>query len=177
MGLDKMITNTANNEQNSWHLPLLYGQIDPKYRYVDYQNWLNGRYHWNPKSDSVTPGSGNEFDYLMRQRHDLIDSKIHLLQEELHQRYRLKDENIYRINLDQCAFKTLIYALGEEIFDRRRIELERKIIDLEQEKRREETSYFRDVLFIRKEFRDSLIEKLEEQQKETLFVDQEEVLP
>jgi len=55
--------------------------------------------------------------------------------------------------------------------DRRRIELEEKILDLEQEKRREKAGYFRDVLFLRKELRESLIEKLEEEQKARFFAD------
>ena len=54
--------------------------------------------------------------------------------------------------------------MGEEFFDKKRMDLEQKILDLEQEKRREEASFFRDISFLNKELRDTLIEKLEEKQ-------------
>ena len=52
-----------------------------------------------------------------------------------------------------------------------RIELERKIIDLEQDKRMEQTSYFRDIMFLKKDLREALIEKLEENQKTEMLLD------
>jgi len=67
--------------------------------------------------------------------------------------------------------------MGEEIFDKIRMDLERKILDLEQEKRREETTFFRDISFLNKDLRDSLIEKLEENQKASLMLNQGEELP
>ena len=56
------------------------------------------------------------------------------------------------------------------------MDVERKIIDLEQEKRREQTDYFRDILFLKKELRETLIEKLEEQQRLALLAEGEEEL-
>ena len=47
----------------------------------------------------------------------------------------------------------------------------------EEEKRKEQTAYFRDILFLRKELRESLIDKLEERQKTDLLLDQKEELP
>jgi hypothetical protein len=61
--------------------------------------------------------------------------------------------------------------LNETVWDRNRIDIERKIIDLDQEKRMEQTSYFRDILFLRKELRDAFIEKLEENQKTEMLLD------
>jgi hypothetical protein len=70
----------------------------------------------------------------------------------------------------------MIYARGDHLWDRNRLELEHKIIDLEQDKRREASNYFRDISFIRKELRESLIEKKEEEQKADLLMNQQEEL-
>jgi hypothetical protein len=66
--------------------------------------------------------------------------------------------------------------MNDNIWDKNRVELERKIIDLEQEKRKEEANCFKDTLFIQKDLRQSLVEKLEEQQKANLFLNQPEEL-
>jgi len=60
------------------------------------------------------------------------------------------------------------------MWDKKRMDVERKIIDLEQEKRREQTDYFRDILFLKKELRETLIEKLEEKQRLALLAEGEE---
>ena len=99
-----------------------------------------------------------------------------MLLSELSQRHTIKEDNLNHINLDQCSFKNLIFDMGD-VWDKRRTEFERKIIDLEQEKRREMTSYFKDIVFLRKELRESLIEKLEDEQKAGLLTDQKEELP
>jgi len=96
---------------------------------------------------------------------------------EINQRRIMKDENLHQIDLDQCACINLIYHIGKEYKDRRRVDIEKKIIDLEQDKRRERASYFKDILFLRKELRESLIEKLEEDQKLSLFANNPEELP
>jgi hypothetical protein len=70
----------------------------------------------------------------------------------------------------------MIYERGDHLWDKNRLELEHKIIDLEQDKRREESNYFRDISFIQKELRESLIEKKEEEQKANLLLNQPEEL-
>jgi len=107
----------------------------------------------------------------MFQKQEIIDSRIHMLVSEIYQRHTLQNDNLYRISLDQCACRNLIFDMGDHVWDKRRLDFERKIIDLEQEKRRELTSYFKAVLFLRKELRETLIEKLEEKQKGDLFKD------
>lgn len=113
----------------------------------------------------------------MNQRRDVIHSKIKMLISEIYNRYELKKENIYQIDLDQCACRNLIYLMGDVYLDRRRIDLERKIIDLGQEKRSEQAGCFKDILFLKKELRESLIEKLEEEQKSDFFTNKAEELP
>ena len=151
-----------------------YVPIDPKYMYY---NMANGRYTWN---NSIYDTNNQPADYglehLMGQRQDLIFSKIDMLYSEIYERHMIKETNLYRINLDQCCFKNMIYAIGDHLWDRNRVELERRIVDLEQDKRREASNYFRDISFIRKELRESLIEKKEEEQKANLLMNQQEEL-
>jgi hypothetical protein len=59
---------------------------------------------------------------------------------------------------------------GEDLWDRYRFKLEQSILDLEGEKRKEESAYFRDVFFLKKELRELLIESLEERQKAGMLI-------
>jgi hypothetical protein len=124
--------------------------------------------------DGQAPGYGLE--RLMSQRREILHAKTEMLNSEIYQRRRLKEVNLYRICLDQCSCRTVIYEIGDHLWDNKRMALEQKIIDLEEEKRREETTYFRDIQFLRKELRESLIEKMEDQQKAELLTDHEEEL-
>jgi hypothetical protein len=168
--------STTNNGYEIPSLHVLYPQLDPNYCYPGYKHPNVNRYRGNPLSaESTDQPSGFGLEQFMCQRKELIDSKIQMVFSEINQRYQLKEENLYQINLDQCSCRTFAYMLGDHVWDRRKIDLERKIIDLEQEKRREKTNFFRDILFLRKELRESMIEKLEEEQKSRLLTSQEEV--
>ena len=130
-------------------------------------------YHRSPKPTS--DATGLSLDSLLEQKQEVIDSKIRMVLTEIDQRRVMKDYHIYRIDLDQCTCRNLIYFLDKHYQDRRRVDIEKKIIDLEQEKRRERSAYFRDILFLRKELRESFVEKLEEEQKAEMFMSPTEV--
>jgi len=155
-----------------------YMPMDPKYFYKYIDSPMKGSYIV-PNSYIFTPDSdsGSGLDMLLGQRKQIVESKIQMLDAEMHQRYRLKNDNLYKIDLDMCLCRYLIYRVGDVYMDKRRIDLERQILGLQQEKRREKALYFRDVSFLRKELRESLIEKLEEEQKTNLFMNQTEELP
>jgi hypothetical protein len=171
--LESTTTEKSFNSPNNIEL---YIPIDPKYMYHT-KNMANGRYTWNnPTYGTNTQPTDYGLEHLMFQRQDLIFSKIHMLYSEIYERRRIKESNLYQINLDQCCFKNMIYERGDHLWDKNRLELEHKIIDLEQDKRREASNYFRDISFIRKELRESLIEKKEEEQKANLLFNQQEEL-
>ena len=111
---------------------------------------------------------------LMLNRGEVIDSHLRMLISDIYQRHKLQENNLYHIDLDQCACKTLIYRMPPSMWDKKRMDVERKFIDLEQDKRREQTDYFRDILFIKKELRETLIEKLEEKQRLALLAEEAE---
>jgi len=159
-----------NKDQGNTYKPLSYVHMYPQYFYPERYTagvGYNRSYLLESPEKSFFGGG---LDDLMLKRSKIIDSKIHLLLSDIYQRREFQKEHIYRIYLDQCNCRNLIFQLDEEIWDRKRMDIERKIIDLEQEKRMEQTSYFRDILFLKKDLREALIEKLEEKQKTDMLL-------
>lgn len=115
------------------------------------------------------PGAFDLTD-LIQQKSQLVDSKIQMIVTDIYQRYRLKNDNLYRIYLDQCACRNLAHHLDETLWDRQRLDLEKKMIDLERDLRQEKLWYFRDILFLKKELRESCIERMEEQNKTKMIL-------
>jgi hypothetical protein len=176
MELTHLKLSKTEKDFNNQNAMRLYVPMDPKYMYPA-ENRINGRYTWSNSSyDTNNQPADYGLEHLMLQRQDLIFSKIDMLYSEIYDRRKIKETNLYRINLDQCCFKNMIYARGDHLWDKNRLDLEHNIIGLEQDKRREESNYFRDISFIRKELRQSLIEKKEEEQKANLFMNQQEEL-
>ena len=173
-----MIINTITTDYENRHAGLTYTPVENPIKY-----FYPMRYGYNKTAlmyslslpyykKTLTSSAGLED--LLGQRQDVIDAKIRMILKEIDQRRTLKDDNLYKICLDQCTCKTLIHQLGVHYIDKRWVDLEKKTIDLEQEKRKEITSYFRDILFLRKELRESVIENLEETQKLDIFMNKPE---
>ena len=173
-----MILNTTDKEQFGQNIPYLSIPMDPKYMYSGEKKRVNDTYisDNSTKTDSASQGEFG-LEQLMQQKQETILSKIGMLNTDIWQRYKLKDDNLYMIDRDQCTCKNLINALGDHFYDPKRLEMERKILDLEQEKRREMAGCFRDILFLKKDLRESEIERLEEDQKMCFFTNKEEALP
>jgi len=168
--LIRLILNTTGKDHEGYRSPFSYIPMDPKYIYTETYGNKN-RYEVGLPSYSQNDQSlGTTIEDLLMKRNEIIDSKIGMLFSEIYSRHRIKEDNLYRIDLDQCAFRNLVFETGEHMWDRQRIELESNIIDLEEQKRRERVNYFKDILFLKKELRESLIEKLEEEQKTGLLM-------
>jgi hypothetical protein len=173
-----MILNTTSNYHKDKNLPNLYIPFDPKYLYCENKTAMNNENYQNNlfSADYTEPTLEVGLEQLMDQRQEILSSKIQMIHSEIYKRHTLADTNLYQINLDQCTCRNLIYRIGNEFFDKKRIELERKIIDLEEEKRREKANSFKDVLFLQKELRETLIEEQEEEQKVKMLINQAEDL-
>ena len=173
-----MVFNTTSKEHFGQNIPYLSIPMDPKYMYPQKEKRVNDTYI-SDNSDKTDSKSQGDFglEQLMQQKKETILSKIGMLNTDIGLRYKLKDDNLYLIDRDQCTCKNLINALGDHFYDPKRLEMERKILDLEQEKRREMAGCFRDILFLKKDLRESEIERLEEDQKMCFFTNKEEVLP
>ena len=168
-----MIFDASNNHMIPQGWP--YGiPLDPKYVYGTYSKNKIAGYDSSdcPEITKSTPESGFEgtdLTDLLSQRGLLIDSRVDMILGDIDQRRMIKETNLYRINLDQCAHRNNIFSRGEDLWDKNRLKLEENILSLEEEKRKEESSYFRDILFLKKELRDFLVEKMEEGQKAALL--------
>ena len=171
-----MLLNITKQEEAYPQLQTHLLQVNPAYLYPTNTHTYHRNYapgYLTPTSPAQSYGAG--LNDLMRQRQQLIQTRILMLDSDIRHRYTLKNQNLYEIALNQCACRNLIFLIGEQVMDKRRIELERKILDLEQERRQEQVGYFRDILFLKKELRDTLIEQLEEQQKVSVFTNKEAV--
>ena len=144
--------------------------LDPKYLYQTLN--VEDASHYSQQSlyqtDTGDPSSslgGLGLDELLSQRADLLDYRVQMIVQEIKERRRILDQNVYSINLDQCAHRNIILLRGEYIWDKYRFKIEQDILGLEENKRREESAYFRDILFLKRELRDSLVEHKEEGHK------------
>jgi hypothetical protein len=73
---------------------------------------------------------------ILYQRQEVIDAMIKMIISEIDQRRILKDETIHQNGLDQCTCRGMIYELKQRYVDRRVVDLEKKMIVLEQENAR-----------------------------------------
>ena len=165
MDFQPSITNPHHPANWPYGLPL-----DPKYAYQVWSNPGPDGYSPQAQYQATTETeplglSGLGLDDLLAQRADLVDYRVQLIIEEIEERRRILDRNVYAINQDQCAHRNIVLLRGEDIWDKYRFKLEQEILGLEENKRREESAYFRDILFLKRELRDSLIEQKEESHK------------
>lgn len=173
MELVKLIINTSNPNYENQNIPITSNYAFPAVKYFYPQRYgyqtANVQYPVSSPTYEQSPVPSTGLESLLYQRQEVIQAKIQMVLSEINQRRILKDENLSQIDLDQNTCRNIIYRMRRYYVDRQRVDMEKKIIDLEEEKRREKTTYFRDILFLRKELRESFVEKLEEDQKAELF--------
>ncbi|MDY6990191.1 MAG: hypothetical protein SWQ30_19285 [Thermodesulfobacteriota bacterium] len=170
-----MLFETTNTDYKDQIPGSLYAPIDPKYIYsVNRTATCHSPASYGFPGDHSANSDGYGLQQLIDQRQQLNLFKGQMLLSEIYQRDRLRGENLYQIYVDQNTCRDLMSLIGDSLVDGRRIALEREIIALEQEKRQERASYFRDVSFLRKELRQVLVDRLEEEQKAALLIDQKE---
>jgi hypothetical protein len=166
-----VILNTTANQYAGNGISSSYAPFDPKYLYPERQ--LTSQAYPNGYLAHESPGGNSALEDWTVKREIVIDSRIKLVLSDIEQRRLMKEDNLYHIDLDQCACRNLIFERGDFLDDGKKLELERRIIDLERDKRMEQVSYFRDILFLKKELRETMIERLEESQKTELLFNQE----
>ena len=115
--------------------------------------------------------AGDGIDELFRDRLGLIRSKIELILLQLEERKRISQEVMYQMETDSCKVQNLIFEMGPLAYhmNRERISLEQTKLDLENQKRREQVSYFRDTGMLNRDLKETLIEYLNEVQKTKLI--------
>ncbi len=89
---------------------------------------------------------------------DRSDRRIEAVIEAMEKRRLIKEENLSGIEQDICTCRNLIFEMGYKVYRRDRdwIALETRQIDLERDRRMELAAYFRDILLLGKELRDTV---------------------
>ena len=116
-------------------------------------------------------------DDLMGQKRELLRSKIEMILVGIEERKKIKQENLYRIDIDSCDCTNMIFQMPpyrKYGFDKERLTVEKMKKDLEKQKRMEEVNYFRDLALLQKDLKDTIIEYLSEQNKQNLISGLEE---
>ena len=114
---------------------------------------------------------------LMGEKRELLHSKIEMILCGIEERKKIKQENLYRIDIDSCDCTNMIFQMPpyrKYGFDRERLTIEKMKKDLEKQKRMEEVNYFRDLALLQKDLKDTIIEYLSEQNKQSLISGLEE---
>ena len=126
---------------------------------------LNTIYHRSTE-DSLDPT-----DEIFKDRLELIRSKLELILLQINQRKAINQKILYKIDKDSCKVQTLNLEMGPRAYEmgRERLTLEQMQLDLKQQKRMEETSYFKDTGLLNTQLKDTLIEYMEEKQKSALL--------
>ena len=106
---------------------------------------------------------------LFQNKEDIILKKITMLLAQLGDREEILRDNLEKIEKDICKCHNVKFALeamglgtSQEARD---IDLNR-VLDLERQKRQEHVSHFKDLVFLKKEFMDSLLEFFKLKQRE-----------
>jgi hypothetical protein len=114
-------------------------------------------------------------DEIFKDRLDLIRSKLELILLQLDQRKAINQNILYQIDKDSCRVQTLNFEMGPGAYEmgRERLTFEQMQFDLKRQKRMEETSYFKDTGLLNTELKDTLIQYMEEKQKNALLAEED----
>lgn len=124
---------------------------------------IHGGYQPLPGADDLTS--------LLNDRQELLRSKIELTLLQLKERKELSQRLLYSMELDRNQLSNRILDLGVEVYFQtpRVMAWEMRQLDLERQKRMEESACFRDVTMLERDLKESLVEYLAEAQKQKLL--------
>lgn len=148
--------------------------LDDKYTFLPGAYLLPKSNYINGETDSLRTDPLGE---LMGQKRELLRSKIEMILVGIEERKKIKQENLYRIDIDSCDCTNMIFQMPpyrKYGFDKERLTIEKMKKDLEKQKRMEEVNYFRDLALLQKDLKDTIIEYLSEQNKQSLISGLEE---
>ena len=131
----------------------------------------------SPENEAKDYSQIDPLDQLMGEKRELLHSKIEMILVGIEERKKIKQENLYRIDIDSCDCTNMIFQMPpyrKYGFDKERLTVEKMKKDLEKQKRMEEVNYFRDLALLQKDLKDTIIEYLSEQNKQSLISGLEE---
>ena len=97
-------------------------------------------------------------DRMLGAKISRTEDRIETLIEAIDKRRLIKEVNLYGIERDVTQCQNLLFDMGYKIYrrDKEWASLETKKIDLERDRRMEQSAYFRDILLLGKELRDTM---------------------
>jgi hypothetical protein len=110
-------------------------------------------------------------DDLFQDRFRLIRSKLELIILQLAERKKINRKILYQIDQDACRAQSLYFDMGFKGYElsKEKLALEKMKFDLERQRRAEQSTYFNDTALLNRELKDTLIEYLDEFQKNQLL--------
>ena len=157
--------------------------FDVKYKYRPKYGLNSDIYPLTPgtfgslENESKDYSQMDPLDQLMGEKRELLHSKIEMILVGIEERKKIKQENLYKIDIDSCDCTNMIFQMPpyrKYGFDKERLTVEKMKKDLEKQKRMEEVNYFRDLALLQKDLKDTIIEYLSEQNKQNLISGLEE---
>jgi len=138
----------------------LYVPIDEKYLVIP-----------NAKPDAKPDAKplNNSLDDIFGMKRNTLERKIDLLEEQIEERKKNLDVNLYKIDLDLCQCGTIYLQLPYNDVEGRNGIILRHKLPLFREKRKERTEFLRDTAQLQREIIDTKLQYLSLKDKEALL--------
>ena len=122
-----------------------------------------------PKDQYAVRPEEDPLDDILGLRRKTLRRKMYLLEEQMDQRKKNLEENLYQIEMDLCECNTIAANLPYgDAEGQNRIVL-RHNLPLHKETRQQKTDYLRDTAMLRREFLDTFLQYLSLQDKEQIM--------
>ena len=115
-----------------------------------------------------TTSDDDTLDSILNSKKDLLMDKLVMLTQALGERQKIKTDLFQNIQKDSTWCQNQIFEI-EKLYDPKlEREWKRNMLDLNRERRQEQTSYFRDLTMIQQELRDTMLDYIKEKQMDLL---------
>jgi len=119
------------------------------------------------------PGVENPILGFLSGRLHVIEASIEQILKEIEEREMLRDRILHELDMHSCEVKEMLYAVapcGSSPFTNgdpgRRAGIEQELFHIDAEKRREESSSWKDVANLKRELRVLLRERMDEERRQ-----------
>lgn len=117
-------------------------------------------------------------DNMFEDRLSLIRSKLELILLQLAERKKINRKILYQIDQDGCYIQNLYFELGPKAYglSSEKLTLNKMNLDLERQRRTEQTAYFNDTANLNRDLKDTLVQYMDEVQKNKMLTEEEDPL-
>jgi len=151
---------------------LAHTQIQPQYEYLNrYKHKTLPDYLKSPQTQYnpvISTSDEDSLDAILNSKKDLLMDKLAMLSTALDERKKITTDLFENIQNDSTWCQNQIFEI-EKLYDPKlEREWKRNMLDLNRERRQEQTAYFRDLTMIQQELRDTMLEYIKEKQMDLL---------